>query len=198
MNKTLIAIALLVTPFAAASFADAATLLPPGAHDQVPAKLQAPAQAKALAATLDRKPVSVSHALDSTATLDSTSKPYVAQSREFWTDVSESELRAGVRITTTAPGALIRLSPQGGASAALDPAGVLLRIDGRAANAAALGTVADAKALRSAGMAVTDGTVALRLAQIPEVEKWKLQHRMRKAAISCMCSSRPVCLRAES
>jgi hypothetical protein len=159
MNKTLIAIALLATPLA-----NAATLLPPGAHDQVPAKLQAPPQAKALAATLDRKPVSVSHALDATATLDSTSKPFVAQSREFWTDVSESELRAGVRINTSAPGALIRLSPQGGASAALDPGGVLLRIDGHAANAAALGTVADAKALRSAGMAVTEGTVALRLA----------------------------------
>lgn len=159
MNKTLIVIALLAAPLA-----DAATLLPPGAHDQVPAKLQAAPQAKALAAALERKPVSVSHALDSTATLDAAPKPFVAQSREFWTDVSETELRAGVRITTTAPGALIRLSPQGGASAALDPAGVLLRVNGRAASASALGTVADAKALRSAGMAVSDGTVALRLA----------------------------------
>ena len=159
MNKTLIAIALLAAPLC-----NAATLLPAGAHDQVPARLQAAPQAKALAAALDRKPVSVSHALDSAVALDAAPKPFVAQSREFWTDVSETELRAGVHITTTAPGALIRLSPQGGTSAALDPAGVLLRVNGRAANANALGTVADAKALRSAGMAVTDGTVALRLA----------------------------------
>ena len=159
MKITFVAIVLFATPFA-----HGATLLPAGAHDQVPTKLQVSTQAKAIAATLDRKPVSVSHALDGNAALDTTPEPYVAQSREFWTDVSESELRAGVKIVTTTPGALIRLSPQGGASAALDPAGVLVRANGRVASAAAVATVADAKALRAAGMAVTDGTVALRLA----------------------------------
>jgi len=159
MKTTFIAIILAVAPLA-----HGATLLPAGAHDQVPTKLQSAPQAKALAATLDRKPVSVSHALDNNVTLDTAPQPFVAQSREFWSEVSESELRSGVKIVTTAPGALIRLSPQGGTSAALDANSILLRVNGSSASAAAVATVADAKALRSAGMAVTDGTLALRLA----------------------------------
>jgi len=142
--------------------AQAASLLPAGANDQVPAVLSAP-RAKALTATLDRVPVRISHALDANAALD-TAAPYVAQSREFWSEVGETELRAGVRLTTTAPGAVVRLSPQGGAGAALDPAGVLVRAAGHTRSAAdASAAVADAKALRSAGMAVPEGTLAFRL-----------------------------------
>jgi len=60
---------------------------------------------------------------------------------------------------------LIRLSPQGGAGAALDPAGVLVRVHGRTLDANGASTaVADTKALRSAGMAVPAGTLAFRLA----------------------------------
>src|SRR6185369_1526378 len=99
----------------------AANLLVPGAQDQVPAALTH-AQASG-AAGLDRTPVRVSHALDAAQAIDSAPKPFVAQSREFWSDVGATELRTGVKLHTTAPGALIRLSPQGGASAALDPAG---------------------------------------------------------------------------
>lgn len=161
MNKYL---SILVASVLCAGSAQAASLLAPGARDQVPSALAAP-HAKALSASLDRTAVSVSHALDSKAALDAAPAPFVAQSREFWSDVGETELRAGVKFTTTAPGTLIRLSPQGGSGAALDPAGVLVRANGKTLNANDASTaVADAKALRSAGMAVPDGTLAFRLA----------------------------------
>jgi hypothetical protein len=136
----------------------------PGVQDQVPSKLAA--QTKALpSTTLDHAPVHVSHALDGTQALDAAPKAFVAQSREFWSEVGETELRAGVKVTTTTPGALIRLSPQGGSGAALDPAGILVRANGRTLSAnEASSAVADAKSLRSAGMAVPQGTLAFRLA----------------------------------
>jgi len=158
MNKTISALAF----SAVSTVAHAAALLAPGAHDQIPAALahvQAPG-----ASALERAPVRVSHALDAAAAIDASTKPYVAQSREFWSDVGESELRRGVKFNTTAPGALIRLSPQGGASAALDPAGVLIRSGGKSVRAdAGDAAVADTQALRRAGMDVTDGTLAMRL-----------------------------------
>jgi len=159
MNKTISALAL----SALTAAAQAASLLAPGAHDQVPAALvhtQAPG-----ASALERAPVRVSHALDASAAIDTAIKPYVAQSREFWSEVDENELRAGMKFTTTAPGALVRLSPQGGARAALDPAGVLIRSGGKSLRADA-NAIADTRALRAAGMDVTDGTLAMRLSPV--------------------------------
>jgi len=147
---------------AASAAAPAATLLAPGAHDQVPSAL-AHVQASG-ASALERVPVNVAHALDAAQTIDSTPEPFRAQSREFWSEVGENELRSGVKFNTTAPGALIRLSPQGGAGAALDPAGVLIRSGGKTVRAdSGDAAVADTKALRSAGMDVTEGTLAMRL-----------------------------------
>ncbi len=165
MNMTIRIVALCAIATSAAA-APPASLLAPGARDQVPMTLIASAQRKSLAAVaLDHAPVQVSHALDGAKMLDAAPKPYVAQSREFWSDVGATELHTGIKITTSAPGALIRLSPQGGAAASLDPAGVLIRSNGRTLTAAAASTtVADAKALRSAGMDVTDGSLAFRLA----------------------------------
>jgi len=139
------------------------TLLAPGDHDQVPATV-ARTQAKAMPA-LDHTAVQVSHALDAANAIEATPKPFTAQSREYWSEVGATELRAGVRFNTTAPGALIRLSPQGGAGAALDAAGVLIRSHSRTLRAdQASAAVADTKALRGAGMDAPEGTLALRLA----------------------------------
>ena len=151
---------------ASAAAAPPVTLIAPGARDQVPIALVAAAQNKSLATPeLDHAPVQVSHALDGAKSLDAAPKPFVAESREFWSDIGESELRSGVKITTSAPGALIRLSPQGGTAAGLDSAGVLIRSNGRTLTASiASAAVADAKALRSAGMDVPDGSLAFRLA----------------------------------
>jgi len=167
MLKTFIVRGLAAAPFAllALASAHAASLLAPAAHDQVPAQLAAAPHAKMQSAALDRTPVAVSHALDANAALDAAPTPFVAQSREFWSEVSATELRAGFAFTTSAPGAVVRISPQGGNAAALDAAGVLIRAGGRTRSAGEASTgVADAKALRSAGMAVTDGTLAFRLA----------------------------------
>lgn len=165
MNKYIRIVALCTAATAASAFAaPLLRLLAPGANDQVPAALAVSTQAKALnTPALDHAPVQVSQVLDA-ASLDAAPKPFVAESREFWSDVGESELRAGIKLTTSAPGALIRLSPQGGSAAALDPAGVLIRSNGRTLNANdASSAVADAKALRSAGMDVPAGTLAFRL-----------------------------------
>jgi hypothetical protein len=137
-------------------------LLAAGTHDQVPTRLTAmPTHA---ADGLDRNPVHVSHAIDAAQALGAPT-PYVAQSREYWSDVGETELRGGVRFITTAPGALVRLSPQGGSGAALDPAGILIRHRGTSLRGdVASSAVADTKALRAAGMDVPAGTLVLRLA----------------------------------
>jgi len=167
MNKIISVLAL----SALSAAAQAASLLAPGAHDQVPAAL---AHTSAPGASgLERTPVRMSHALDASVAIETAPKPYLAQSREFWSDVGESELRAGVKFTTTAPGALIRLSPQGGAGAALDPAGVLIRGSGKNLRADEAGTAADTKALRAAGMDVTEGTLAMRLS--PAVGQGQLE-----------------------
>lgn len=165
----------------AASAATSLQLLPAGSHDQVPHSLATPARAKALSIgsarngiTLDRTPVQFARALPADRALDATPTPYRAQSREFWSQVGQSELHAGIRVTTTAPGALIRFSPQGGTGAALDPAAITIHANGRVFTAnAASSAVADAKALRDAGMAVSDGTLAFRLA--PAVGSGEIQ-----------------------
>jgi hypothetical protein len=136
-------------------------LLTAAPGDHVPDRLIAHAPA----ATLERAPIAYSHGLDAAAVLPTTAHPFVAQSREFWTEVGESELHAGVPITTTMPGALIRLSPEGGAGAALDPAGVLLRGRNRITTAAeAASGIADGRALRDAGLALPAGSLVFRLA----------------------------------
>lgn len=141
------------------------SVLAPAAHDQVPAHILAahsPAQAND---TLERSPVQFSRPLDSAQALAPAAQPFIAHSREYWSDVGESELRAGVKFSTSAPGALIRLSPQGGAFAALDPADIIVRHNGRALNAAdASVAVADTHALRQAGMDLPAGSLAFRLA----------------------------------
>src|SRR5262249_32247313 len=124
MNKSIRILALVLATTAGSAFAAAAsnTLRAAGAQDQVPAALIAHAPAVAAAAlTLDRTPVHLAHALDAAATLEPNPQPFRAASREFWSVVDADQLRAGMRLTTSAPGALIRLSPQDGTAAALDP-----------------------------------------------------------------------------
>jgi hypothetical protein len=165
MRMTILAFATLCAFSGAAGAADAQglRLRPAGAGDQVIAAVHAPAQPLATA-DLDRAPVSVAWALDRNAALQSRPQPFVRASREYWTDVSEAELRAGVKLRTTAPEALIRLSPHGGNDATLDASAMLVRAEGKQRTAIeATSQVADAAALRSAGMDVPSGTVVMKL-----------------------------------
>ncbi|MGA9333521.1 MAG: DUF4785 domain-containing protein [Rudaea sp.] len=182
MNNCIRIVALGALALAASAIgATPLTLLAPDAHDQVPARIVATVQAKALgspthgAATLDHTPVQFSRALNSDQALDVAPRPYQAQSREFWTEVGESQLHAGVAFTTTAPGALIRISPQGDSGATLDPASVMIRSNGRMRSANAVSSaVADADALQHAGMNVARGTLAFRLAPTAGIGEMQL------------------------
>lgn len=164
MRKTLLAFAVLSAFAASASARDGALHLAPAAPgDQTVAALRAPATALATA-DLDRTPVAVAWKLDPREKLDANPAPFVRESREYWTDVTEAQLRAGVKLATTSPQALIRLSPHGGNDAALDGASVLVRSAGKQRSATEATTqIADTAALRAAGMDVPNGTVVMKL-----------------------------------
>ena len=146
---------------ALASFSLAAVaaqpLLPPGQADQVPTRLVA---LPAPAGQFERAPVSFSWRLEPDATL-SPSPTFAAESREYWQTVDGAELRNGVALKTSAPGALIRISPTHGA-APLDAGKIAVHGNGRTAR---LEQAADADALRAAGMDVSSGTAVVKLAR---------------------------------
>jgi hypothetical protein len=157
-----IAIAVAATLALGTNSIEAASLLAPGAQDLTPTHLSTSAQPRA--AALDHAPVRTSHALDPQQALKAAPSPYVDHSRAFLADASETQMRAGLALTTSASGAVIRLSPKDGAKAMLDPAGVMLRANGKTMR------LSDSKApraqfqeLREAGMDVAEGTLAFRV-----------------------------------
>lgn len=158
-----------------ASLAHAAELRlnAPTAGDQVPAALSARKDA-ATTPYLDRAPAQVSWALDSAATLDARPVPFVRESREYWLNASEAELQRGVALPTTAEAALIRISPQAGNTTRLTVDDLVIRSNGRELDGrTATQSLADAAALRAAGMDVPDGTVVAKLS--PAAGKGNLQ-----------------------
>nr|WP_190285672.1 DUF4785 domain-containing protein [Lysobacter psychrotolerans] len=84
----------------------------------------------------------------------------LAQSREFWQTVDAAQLRAGVDIGLSSPGALIRLSPARGA-AALTSRELKLHANGKPV---ALQATASDVQLQAAGMDVAPGTAMARVA----------------------------------
>jgi hypothetical protein len=163
MNKYLrILVFMLAAHGAVAVAASQALLKASSDNDQVPAALLT-ATGNA-ASVLERTPLQTSHAIDARDVLHGP-LPYVAQSREYWSEIGETELRTGAKFVTTAPAALVRLSPRDSAGAALDPAGISVRARGISMRAdAASSAIADTRALRAAGMDVPAGTLVLRLA----------------------------------
>ena len=112
-----------------------ATLAPVGAHAARDAQADAQAVAGDLAPTAlvsnagktlrdnpDQQPVSFSWAIEADTKL-TPAKPFVSDSREFWTNVDALDLAKGFRFQTTAPGAVIRISPTAsvGSKAAIAP-----------------------------------------------------------------------------
>ena len=160
---------------ALAGQAQAGKLLPPSAGDLVATRgvaLPAPA------GEFERKPVSFSWGLDPHADLRTT-PPAVADSREFWLQVDAAQLRRGVEIDTSAPGALIRLSPTSG-TAAVAPGALHLSRDGREIDQTkAFAQLASSDELRAAGMEVPQGSAVLRLA--PELGKGRFRLQLPQA-----------------
>lgn len=165
MKKTI----LFATLALALGSAQAGNLLPAGAGDQQPTRLVA---APLPAGDFERQPVSVAWPMDPRAQL-SAPAPHQAESREYWSTVEAAELQAGVAIDTTAPGALVRLSPAGAPAAAagarrptaaVDPSQLRVLRNGRlVAQPQALAQRANTEQLRQAGMDVPAGTAIVQL-----------------------------------
>ncbi len=144
------------------AFANEIALLPAADGDQVPSTLVA--AKRALADGIERAPVEFSWALDPAAKLDAPA-PYVADSREFWTEVEGAALAKGVTLRTTASGAVVRLSPRAGVAAPeLAADDVVVRQGGRTLRGADAIVDADvALEFKSLGMAMPERTLAFRL-----------------------------------
>ena len=163
LQPLLVALALAVAPFSA----EAQTrLLQASPDDQIPTRLTEMTGARALAATLDRAPAAMSWALAADAALDARPQVHVAESREYWLHAGAEDLQRGLALSTTANGALVRLSPHGGhAVMALASADISVRVDGRTLPARqALQQVANADELAAAGLDAPGGSLVFKLA----------------------------------
>jgi hypothetical protein len=147
-------------------------LLPPVAGDLTAERLYASPGLKsalpAAAPDLERQPLAFAWPVDAQAEL-AASRPFVAESREFWFQVDGRELAAGVILPVTAPAAVVRVNPLPGSAAArplaaaslslIDAGGELHR------GSSGMEQLATAEQLRAAGAAFPEGTVAFRIAE---------------------------------
>ena len=166
MNHTKLlsaALAIALLPFSAIAAQNvSADLQPVSAGDLTPTTLTSSA-GKALRDDRDMQPINFSWALQADAELTA-STPFVAESREFWTNVDALDLEKGFRFETTAPGTIIRISPTVSAGKSrVVPSAISLSMDGRALGADAILHAADSAQMKSAGMDFGDGTLAFQL-----------------------------------
>jgi len=90
--------------------------------------------------------------------------PFESVSREYWADYSGAQLSAGIAIHTTAPGAVVRISPAQGTPVAIEPEMLQVQHAGQVyANATGLTSVASAEDLAGGIPNFPDGTTAFRL-----------------------------------
>jgi hypothetical protein len=164
--------ALLLALAGAAHAAD--NLLPPQRGDLVPQVLTTvPARPTTALSTnaqpttapgIDHRPVHVSWKLDASRTLDAAPKPFERKSRGYWQDASAQQLQQGLKLPTSAPGALILMSPVSGASGRIDPQQLKVSRGSRSMTGAqAISHAADSTQLHKAGMMVADGSVMVKL-----------------------------------
>ncbi len=101
--------------------------------------------------------------LDKGIALDVAAAPYQAESREFWADHDADALQRGIRIHTTTPAALVRLSPIGTVRAPLQPADLVIERNGRLlTNSSALVSVARPQDLAEGTAPFPEGSSAFR------------------------------------
>ena len=174
MRIRILTLALLAGALPLSALAASQSLLPPQSDDLVPtlvhARMAAPSATtmSRLSPTApqvheEKQPIQVSWALNPAQPLDTAPQPVRRESREYWREVSDAELQRGVDLATTAPGAIIRLSP-GKGSARIQPADLSLRIGGKQFDGnAATHRIADTAQLQAAGMEATDASMALQL-----------------------------------
>ncbi len=164
INLSSLIVSLLLVSASAHASDRSANLLSASASDQVPHVLQAATLAKAGIATLERRPVSMSWAIDPAQVLKSRPTAFIQQSREYWIDASADELHAGLALSTSANGALIRLSPHAGNTSVIDAGSLSFRANGKLyANTDAVHSAADEDELRAAGMDAPAGSLVVKL-----------------------------------
>ena len=167
--------ALLAICTTAPAFAASQALLPAQPGDLVPSTLRAriaPSPGLKLAPTspatpqvrMETQPVSVSWALPHDSPVQSQTKPFTRSSREYWMDVSASELQQGVKLPVTAPGALIRLSPGDAQVGRLQASDVHVQLGRHSLTSTdATSQLADTPSLRAAGMTVPAASMVMKL-----------------------------------
>lgn len=160
-RMTVLATALALS-FATAGVAqERARLLPAQPGDLVTAQIVA--TGRIAAPDLERAPVQFFHPLAADELISAQHEPFNADSREYWQQVDGGQLRAGYALALTSPGAVVMISP-GVDARPLDRQQLTVSSGGRQFDAdAATETLADADALRQAGMDVNAGTIAFRL-----------------------------------
>lgn len=143
----------------------ARSLLPASSNDLVPTSLDA--STKNLdAGALDHQPATMSWALDPESALDARPQPFVQQSREYWIDASADELHQGLNLSTSATGALVRMSPHANNHSNLDASTLMIRANGKLHSGSdAISRLTDEDALHAAGMDVPQGSVVFRLSE---------------------------------
>jgi hypothetical protein len=140
----------------------AAGLLPASSNDLVASRLSN--DAVAAGRDLPSEELHYAWALEKSIALDTAATPFEAESREFWADHDADALQRGIRIHTTAPGALVRLSPIGNVRAPLQPADLVIERNGRLlANNSALVSVARPQDLAEGTAPFPEGSSAFRL-----------------------------------
>lgn len=158
------AVAVILAAFALPVSAEALRLAAPAVGDLIPGVLETPKVA-AVEQHRVRELIQFSWPIEETSALDFSPEPFIAESREFWTTLEPAELAKGFPFTTTAPGALIRLSPAGeGKHRGLDLSGLRVEIAGRSFSPdQAFAVIAHGTELKQAGAEFPEGTVAFRL-----------------------------------
>ena len=172
MKLRILASSLLAICTAGSAFAGTHALLPPQQGDMVPSVLLVKTSANGISPMaqpasqvhVERKPLSVSWPLPHDAPLQSVPVPFARDSREYWTDVSASELQQGIKLPLSAPGAIIRLSPSDSSGGRLQPANVRIQLGRQSLTVDhAASQIADTQSLRAAGMDVPEASMVVRL-----------------------------------
>lgn len=162
---------------AQASFAQTAQLLPATFSDLQPQQLVS-SRAALPSINNNREAVQFSWPVTSTSPLSVQQQPHLQQSREHWLDVSSHKLAVGVDISTTAAGAIVRISPMAlnGTAVELAMQDISLSIQGNRLNAGqGIESLANQQSLNAAGASFSDGTVAFRLSETVGFGNIKLQ-----------------------
>ncbi len=175
MQRRMIPLALLAALATAPAWAATQALLPAQDSDMVPATLTAHAALPTITAQAaktvampqvhaERQPVSINWALPHDGAIQAVPQSFARSSREYWLDASADDLKQGLQLPLTAPGAIIRVSPSDTVHGQLAPEKVQLRLGNQSLSAdRAASQLADATTMRAAGMNVPAASLVMRL-----------------------------------